>query len=310
VYGKIDEPQTAMLVPSTDIGYYTAALENSSHDMWLSLIVARYFYDQEDYDEADRYYRAAVERDNKFVAGYMYRGRNFYRQNKFREAQEMLAKAVELDPLSSKAHNFLAVTLRRLNQYDAALEHHERATKFEPQSPYEYNAFAYTLAEAQRIMPNKDAPRDLNKALDYLRRSEELFGGRREDYAYILEHTRGAIHLAKHNGSTAIGCFWKALKCIDRQQMMPKKKEEKRLEVIYHLGIAHQDLGTQFLPAASSFFVRSRKSPEIDDKQRLPYYWFSDAFDRMHAIASTESITPRPDYRCDVCCRSEYPDTW
>ena len=282
--------------------------------MWLTLLVARHFYDQEEYEEADGYYRSALDRDNKFVAGYLYRGRNFYRQNKFREAQEMLAKAVELDPLSSKAHNFLAVTLRRLNEYGRALDHHERATKFEPQSPYEYNAFAYTISEARR-MGWKGPKYSLSKAREYLRHSEELFGARKVDYAYILEHTRGAIELAEQARPSAIQCFWLALNSIDgtdSRDMMPKKREEKRLEAIYHLGVAHHDMDNRFHRAAWDFFDKSLKSPEIQDRQRLPYYWFTDANERMQKIAEAIGLeSGHQGERCAAdCCQGKYPENW
>lgn len=282
VCGNIDEPEYAPNIASEDIDYYVAALENSGYDMWLSLTVARYYYDEEDYPTAEKYYNAAIERFPNFAVGYRYLGRNFYRQNKFREARQVLERACELDPLSSKAHNFLAVTLRRLKEYDLAIEHHEKATKFEPNSPYEYNSFAYTIAEGRRS--HSEWKRyDLEKARRYLARADELFGENRDNYGYLLEHTRGMIYLAGRKYGEAIECFKLGLKSIEKQpNMKPRKREEKQLEILYHLGVARYEMGDW--RSSLDLLVKSLESPEIQAEERLPYYWFSEAREKIAEI--------------------------
>lgn len=284
VCGNIDEPEYAPNIARKDIDYYVAALESSGYDIWLSLMVARYYYDEEDYPTAEKYYNAAIERFPSFAVGHRYLGRNFYRQNKFREARQSLERACELEPLSSKAHNFLAVTVRRLKEYPLALEHHEKATKFEPNSPYEYNAFAYTIAEAWRNQSARDRY-DLAKARRYLERAEELFGPKRTEYSYLLEHTRGMIYLAEKSYQAAIESFGRALESIDRQPtIMPRKREEKRLEVLYHQGVTYYEMERRFWKTALGLLRESLKSPEIHARERLPYYWFSDAQEKIAEI--------------------------
>jgi tetratricopeptide (TPR) repeat protein len=284
VYGNIDEPEYAPNVAREDIDYYVAALENSGYDIWLSLMVARHYYDEEDYPTAEKYYNAAIERYPAFAVGYRYLGRNFYRQNKFREARQALERACELEPLSSKAHNFLAVTLRRLKEYSLAFEHHEKATKFEPKSPYAYNSFAYTIAEAWHGHHERERY-DLAKARRYLERAEVLFETNRMKYAYILEHTRGIIYLAERSYEKAIECFDRVIESInDRPEMMPRKREEKRLETVYHLGVAHYEKGHPFWKVSLDLLLKSLDSPEIRAGERLPYYWLSDAREKITEI--------------------------
>lgn len=284
VCGNIDEPEYAPNISREDIDYYVAALENSGYDMWLSLTVARRYYDEEDYPTAERYYNAAIERFPNFAVGYRYLGRNFYRQNKFREARQVLERACELEPLSSKAQNFLAVTLRRLKEYSLALEHHEKATKFKPNSPYEYNAFAYTIAKAWRSHGEREHY-DLTKAGRYLERAKNLFGVNGTKYAYLLEHTRGVIHLAGKSYQEAIECFDRVLESIDRQpDIMPRKREEKRLETLYHLGVVRYEMGRPLWRTAICLLRESLESPEICAGERLPYYWFSDGREKIAEI--------------------------
>jgi glucose-1-phosphate thymidylyltransferase len=285
VCGNIDEPEFAPHIAREDIDYYVAALENSGYDIWLSLMVARHYYDAEDYPTAERYYSAAIERFPTFAVGHRYLGRNFYRQGKYGEAKRVLERACELEVvLSSKSHSFLAVTLRRLKEYGLALEHHATATQFEPHSPYEYNAFAYTIAEAFRNNSERERY-DLARAMRYLERAEELFGARKAQYAYLLEHTRGMISLAQRHWDLAIECFTRVKSSIDGQpEMMPRKREEKRLEAIYHLGIAHFERGHPSWTAALELLRQSLDSPEINAKERLAYYWFKDARERINEI--------------------------
>jgi glucose-1-phosphate thymidylyltransferase len=281
VYGDIEDPEYAPQVTPLDIDYYVAALESSPHDMWLLLTVARYYYDEEDYLTTQKYYREAIERYPNFIAGYTYLGRSLYRQNKFREAKQYLMKACELDPLSPRANNFLAITLRRLGEYDLAFQHHENATKFEPNSPYEYNSFAYTIAEAYPNILDKNQ-HNLKKAHKYLERAEELFDDKKDKYLYLLEHTRGLIYLKEKSFKEVITCFKKAIKSIgNNQEMMPKKREEKRLEVFYHLGVAYYEKEKDDWRQALKYFEQSLQSPEIEAGERIAYYWFKDSKDKI-----------------------------
>lgn len=281
VCGNYGEPEYFPQIAREDIDYYVAALENSPYDIWLSLMVARHYFDEEEYPTAEKYYMAITQSLPDFAVGHRYLGRNFYRQNKFREARQALERACELDPLSSKAHNFLAVTLRRLNEYSLALEHHENATKFEPDSPYEYNAFAYTIAEAWTS--SGDRRYDLRKAESYLAMAETLFGASRDNYLYILEHTHGMIRFAGRYVDEAIACFTKVIESIDQQPgMMPRKREEKRLEALYHVGLVHYQTGNR--NEALTNLLASLKSPEIAAGERLPYYWFGAAREKVDEL--------------------------
>jgi len=287
VCGNSGEPEYFPQIAREDIDYYVAALENSGYDIWLSLMVARHYFDEEDSPTAEKYYLATTQTFPAFAVGHRYLGRNFYRQNKFREARQALERACELEPLSSKAHNFLAVTLRRLQEHSLALEHHENATKFEPNSPYEYNAFAYTIAEA-RLHGGERERYDLRKAESYLARAESLFEDRRENYLYILEHTRGMIYMAEKTFPEAIKCFTKVVESIESQpEMMPMKREEKRLEALYHIGFAHYAVGN--CSEALTNLLASLKSPEITAGERLPYYWFSEAREKLAELESTRA---------------------
>jgi class 3 adenylate cyclase len=292
VWGNVEQPEEAKKIAREDIDYYVAALENSGYDMWLSLLVARHFYDEEDYPTAEKYYEGAIKSFPDFAEGHRYLGRSFYRQNKFREAKQELESACKLEPLSSKAHNYLAITLRRLGEYSQAFKHHENATKFQQGSPYEYNAFAYTIAEAWRAHrdPGERKLYDLAKARVYWKRAEDLFGPKRDEYGYVLEHTLGMIYLAQNDHDDAIKCFERALESISKQRMMmPKKREEKRGEIFYHLGIAFQQMGGSFSKRSLEFLAKSLDSPEIEAGKRLPYYWFSDARETIREMEGSQA---------------------
>lgn len=284
VYGNIEDPETSPKIEPEDIDYYIAALESSSHDMWLLLTVARYYYDDENYETAQEYYYEAIERYSDFVEGNIFLGRSLYRQNKFREAKQYLNKACELDPVSSRANNYLAITLRRLNEYELAIQHHENATKFEPKSPYEYNSFAYTIAEAYPNITDRDRY-SLNLAKKYLKRAEDFFGDNKKYYIYLFEHTRGLIYLKENSYDEAMDCFAQVIDSINNDQVMkPKKREEKILEVFYHLGLTYFKKGKDYRRDSCQNFEKSIKSTEIEAGERLAYYWFNDARDKINEI--------------------------
>jgi len=289
VYGEIDDVENTEHIDSRDINYYVSALESSGYDMWLLLTVARYFYDEEEYLIAQKYYTEAIERYSKFLAGYTYLGRSFYRQNKFIEARRYLTMACELDPLSSRANNFLAIALRRLGEYDLAFQHHEHAIKFGPSSPYEYNSFAYTIAEANRHKLHDKY--NTAKAREYLERAKErfekLFHKRKVklEYQYLLQHTKGLIDLVDAKYTDAIDCFNRALNSVSEEtQMMPKKREEKRLEIYYHIGLAYFKMEHSNWKDARKNFELSLVSVEIDKRDGLPYYWFKEARENILAV--------------------------
>jgi len=286
VVGNLDELEYAANIAREDIDYYVAALENSGFDIWLALMVARHYYDEEDYVTAEKYYMVAKERFKTFGVVYRYLGRNYYRQNKFLEAQQLLTEACELEPFSPRAHSFLAVTLRRLGDYPAAFKEHEKATKYEASSPYEFNAFAYTIAEAWRNRPHDElGDYDLAKAGRYLERAKAQFDTKGDAYAYLLEHTNGMIYMAETEYQKALECFKRALDSIDAQtQIMPRKREEKRGEILYHKGMTYYKMGRQSWGTAHPLLCKSLESTEIAAEERLPYYWFSDARKRISEI--------------------------
>ena len=289
VYGQIEDVEITPHIEPKDIDYYVAALESSGYDMWLLLTVARYFYDEEDYVIAQKYYNDAIERYPNFLAGYTYLGRSLYRQNKFREAKQYLTKAYEMAPLSPRVNNFLAIALRRLGDYRSAFQHHENATKFEPNSPYEYNSFAYTIAEANP--DNKFDDNDLEKATKYLARANELFAANVEKFQYLLKHTQGLIELRSNSYDEAINCFNKAKENLKKEPIvMPKKREEKQLELLYHLGLAHFEKGNTYWKDALKYLKQSLDFVKIEGEARIDYYWFNDAKSKIETILSNEKF--------------------
>jgi tetratricopeptide (TPR) repeat protein len=79
-----------------------------------------------------------------------------------------------------------------------------------------------------------------------------------------------------------ITCFEKAIKSIgNNQEMMPKKREEKRLEVFYHLGVAYYEKEKDDWRQALKYFEQSLQSPEIEAGERIAYYWFKDSKDKI-----------------------------
>ncbi|MFN8524832.1 MAG: sugar phosphate nucleotidyltransferase [Chloroflexota bacterium] len=286
-YGDIEDPENVDRVEPIDIDYHVAALESSPYDIWLALMVARYYYDEEEYSTADNYYRDVTEIYRDFAIGYMYRGRSMYRQNKPLEAREMLVRACELDPLSGKAHHFMAVALRRLGQYEAALDHHERATKYASgtsrPAPFEFNAFAYSIAESYPQFVAKGY--NLDKARAYLDRAQKELGSDVTKYEYLLEHTRGVIEMRSGQLEEALRSFHSAIECINGDRSIsPRKREEKLLELHYHLGeaTAMERSSDGAIPSerkseALRLLRKSLESSAIEGEDAPVYYWFQGA---------------------------------
>lgn len=299
-YGDIEDPESIPSVDPADVDYHVEALENGTYDLWLSLMLARYYYDEEEYATADKYYQETTEIYQSFAIGHMFLGRSRYRQYKLLEAKTALERACELDPLSSKAHHFRAVTLRRLDNYKDALENHERATKFagadDSGSPFEFNAFAYTIAESFPAF--KDKGYTLEKARVYLERAIRALGTRSEQLAYLLEHTRGLIELRAADFDKAIACFTDGIDCIMRDvEMRPRKREEKLLELHFHRGVAYAERSrtrragaVRDRELALEDLQASLQSKELDDRPAIAYYWFSPAntlITELEALART-----------------------
>ena len=280
VYGEIEDVEFTQHVEPKDIHYYMAALESSSYDMWLLLTVARYFYDEEDYFTAQKYYQEAIQRYPYFVAGHVYLGRSYYRQNNFPAAKQYLTKACELDPLSGRAHNFLAITLRRLKDYELAIMHHEKSIEIKS-NRYEYNSFAYTIAEACKAV---GSAYNLNEAREHLKAAERLFGESKEKFMYLLEHTNGLIYLTDKEYDKAIESFTSALESLEKEELMYKKKEEKRLELLYHLAITFYERGRSDWPAALECLESTSEISQTDQEKIMPYYWRQDAEEKKKII--------------------------
>lgn len=278
LYGGIEDPQETPSIKPADIDYYVAAYESSSYDMWLGLMIARYYYDEEDYVEAQKYYKKSIEQDKNFAPGHLYLGRSLYRQGKFIEAEPSLLEAVNLEKTSSRANSWLAVNFRRRGNFMRALECHEAAVKVGPKTQFEYNAYAYTLAEAC-LIGNMCSLDSFESAELYLEKATRLCAERNDKFDYALEHTRGLILMCRDYPNEAAECFRGVIRAIgENKGMRPLKRQEKLLEALYHLGLAEKR--DHSFEAAQQHLTDSLKWTDVE----LDYYWKADAHRAIAAI--------------------------
>lgn len=266
VHGDIEDPEAIDKIGPHQVDDCEAALESSKHDLWLLLMVARYYYDAEEYQRAQKYYREAVERFPQSPVGSLFLGRSMYRLQHFEEACRHLKKACELQPDSARANSFLAVALRRQRQYQDAIYHHEQALKADSPSVFEANAFAYTLAEAHDA---KVPATDLNRARELLTTAR----ARVADFsraAPLLDHTDARIALAEGDWLAALARLEDVVRDIQKDGDMARhKKREKLGEAHFHLGMAYARLKKR--PPALDFLKRANIEPLL--KGSDSYYW-------------------------------------
>lgn len=278
VYGNVGDPENTYKIDPKEIDYYEAALQSSSYDMWLLLSVARYYYDEEDYATANKHYLEAIKLYADFAAAYAFLGRSLYREGRFKEAEQHLSKALDLNPSSSRINNYLAVTRRRLGKYDVALEHHENAVSAEPRFGFAHNAFAYTIAEAHPDKVQGDRY-TLDVATKHLENARLCFDKKeRERLAYIFQHTEGFIHLKGKSYGDAEGCFRRALRVIEANlEMKPRKRAEKKGELLYHLGYTLYVKGKGYWKEAQEYLENAIAMLTLPYIGQIGAYWLGDA---------------------------------
>jgi glucose-1-phosphate thymidylyltransferase len=288
-YGEVEDPEGVPPLTEQEIRFYGAALSKQPYDMWVLLQVARWFYDQERYGEAQRYYREAIATYPDFALAHLFLGRSFYRQNKFRDAQESLERAVAYEPDSARAHEFLAVACRRRKEFEKAFYHHQRSIDQDPQYPFAYNALAYTIVTTPLDkLPEKYKKSSPAKATELLKNAERLLqqSNSLTRLKYVCEHTRGLIALRAGEFETAIQSFLAALEHLEQDaQVMPRKREWHVLEILHDLGRAHELKGRVGFQEALTCYHKSLEPAKLP-KDEPEYFWFDDsraAIDRLVA---------------------------
>jgi class 3 adenylate cyclase len=274
VHGDIEDPLEVPGAEPQHLEYYKAVLENSQHDLWLLLMIARYYYDEEDYTTAQRYYTDAIKRFPEFAAGYMFLGRSLYRQHRFDEAKIQLQAALKRNPTSLRIKSFLAVTLRRLGEHEGAILLHKEAINAPAPTAYDHNAYAYTLAEMVTQEHPVDQARLIDEADHHLAVARRRPEAANECLDYILDHTAGMIQLARGNYLESIRHFRKVIEAIQNNDAFHRlKREDRGCEASFHLGQALAYV-EQWEPAIQAL----ERSVRIDqrDGHHTPY-WFMEA---------------------------------
>lgn len=283
---------------------FEKALRIDRESLWLRMALAHYHFDQEDYELAARDYDLALRTEPKYAVPRMYLGRALYRMANLasggQERETLLRRAIEelehaaqaTEVRSVTVHDFLAVAYRRLGEYEKAIQRHQEACRISPKSRWARNAYAYTLAEMGLTGSGRDG--DLETATRIardLRRDHALMS----DYDYLVYHTSGLIRMVialrskRPHMDPAIKDFENALEGCAKIAS-PKKKAEKRAEILFHIGMAyhkqaggtsHSSSRTNARKAREAFRVALK---EVQGLANWEPYWLPDARQRMGDI--------------------------
>ena len=158
--------------------WFARVLELAPSDEAALVSLARIYFDQGRFAEADRLFTHATLIEPRSAAAWAGVGQTALAEGDHRRAAESLERALEIDPRGGQAHYTLAMAYRALGEPDLAAAHLERRGNRQPRLADPLMLEYYEVLASGMILEHRGnqalADGDYPTAIDFFRRGIEL----------------------------------------------------------------------------------------------------------------------------------------
>ena len=158
--------------------WFERVLELAPSDEAALVSLARLYFDQGRFREADRLFTHATVIESRSAAAWAGLGQTALADGDYRRAAESLERALEIDPGGGRAHYPLAMAYRALGERDLAAAHLERRGSRQPRLSDPLMLVYYEVLESAMILERRGNQAledgDYQTAIDFFRRGIDL----------------------------------------------------------------------------------------------------------------------------------------
>ena len=158
--------------------WFERVLELAPSDEAALVSLARLYFDQGRFREADRLFTHATVIEPRSAAAWAGLGQTALADGDYRRAAESLERALEIDPGGGRAHYPLAMAYRALGERDLAAAHLERRGSRQPRLSDPLMLVYYDVLESAMMLERRGNQAledgDYQTAIDFFRRGIDL----------------------------------------------------------------------------------------------------------------------------------------
>jgi HEAT repeat protein len=135
---------------------------------WSAIEQARYHWQQENWDQAEKYFGLSIEIDDELPLAHSWRGNVYLKKEDYDSARRDFARAMELDPFSVDAVTGLAIVLAIQGEYERGIALiHETASRFPEDNIFAYNAACVYSRAVEQVLQQPESEERNERLAEY-----------------------------------------------------------------------------------------------------------------------------------------------